>query len=46
MTLIADIFPEIPTPKEMATEISKKKCFRGPLERQEGKWFETLYQSE
>ena len=46
VTLIADLFPEIPAPKEMVTEISKKKCSRRPLERQQGKWFETLYQSE
>ena len=42
MTLIADVFPEPPAPKKMVTEISKKPCFRGRLERQEGKWFERL----
>ena len=33
MALLADVFPEIPAPKKMVTEISKKPCFRGRLER-------------
>ena len=38
MTLIADVFRKIPAPKNMVRKISKKPCFRGPLERQHGKW--------
>ena len=46
MTLIADVFPEVPAPKNMVREMSKKPCFSGPLDRQHGKWVETLLQSE
>ena len=42
MTLIADVFREIPAPKNMVRLISKKPCFRGPLERQQGKWVVAL----
>ena len=42
MTLIADVFREIPVPKNMVRLISKKPCFRGPLERQQGKWVVAL----
>ena len=46
MTLVADVFPDIPAPKNMVREMSKKPCFRGTLEIQEGKWVEILLQSE
>ena len=46
MTLIADVFREIPAPKNMVREMSKKPCFREPSDRQHGKWVETLLQSE
>ena len=46
MTLIADVFPKVPAPKNMVREMSKKPCFSGPLDRQHGKWVETLLQSE
>ena len=46
MTLIADVFPEISTPKSMVRLMSKKPCFRGPLEIQHGKSVETMFQSE
>ena len=46
MTLIPDVFPEIPAPKNMVTYMSKKPRFRGPLDRQHGKWVEILLQSE
>ena len=46
MTLIADVFWKIPAPKNMVRKMSKKPCFRGPLDRQHGKWAETLLQSE
>ena len=42
MTLIADVFREIPAPKSNFRLISKKPCFRRPLERQQGKWVVTL----
>ena len=41
MTLIADVFLETPAPKNMVRWMSKKSCFRGPLDRQQGKWVET-----
>ena len=44
--LIDHVYPEIPAPKNMVRKMSKKPCFRGPLERQHGKWVETLLQSE
>ena len=46
MTLIPDVFREILAPKNMVREMSKKPCLRGPLDRQHGKWAETLLQSE
>ena len=42
MTLIADVFPEIPAPKNMVRYMSKKPCFGGPLDREQGKLIETL----
>ena len=46
MTLIAYVFPEIPALKNMVRQMSKKPCFRGSLDRQHGKWVETLLQFE
>ena len=46
MTLIAQAFPEILAPKNMLRSMSKKSCFRGPLDREHCKWVETLLQSE
>ena len=46
MTLIADVFRKIPAPENMVRLMSKKPCFRGALDRQQGKWDETLLQSE
>ena len=46
MNLIADVFPEIPAPKNMARYMSKKPCFAGPFDRQYGKWVQTLIQYE
>ena len=46
MTLIADVFPEIPAKKNMVRSISKKPCIRGLLARKGGKCIETLLQSE
>ena len=46
MTLIADVFPEIPASKNMFQSMSKKSSFRGPLDGQHGKWVEALLESE
>ena len=46
MTLIADVFAEILAPKSMVRQMPKKPCSRRPLDRQQGKWVETLLQSE
>ena len=37
MTLIADVYPEVPAPKNVVGYLSKKLCFRGPLDTQYGK---------
>ena len=46
MTLRADVFPEILASKNMVRSISKKPCFRGPLDKQHNKWVNTLLESE
>ena len=46
MTLIADVFAEILAPKNMVRSMSKKPCFRGPLDRENGKLVETMFQFE
>ena len=46
MTLIADVFPELPAPKNVVRSMSKKLRFTGRFDRQHGKWVETLLQSE
>ena len=46
MIIIANVFREIPAPKKMVRKMSKKPCFRAPLDRQHGKWVHTLLQSE
>ena len=46
MTLIADVFREIPAAKNMGRKMSQKLCFRRPLDRQHGKWGQTLLISE
>ena len=46
MTLIANVFPELPSPKNMIRSISKKSCFRGPFDREYDNWVETMLQSE
>ena len=46
MTLIADVLLEIPAPKNMVRQMSKRPSFRGLLDKQHGKWLETLLQSE
>ena len=46
MTLVADVFLEISAPKNMVSQMSRKTCFKGPLDREHCKWVETLLQSE
>ena len=46
MTLIAHVFPKIMAPKNMVRKMSKKPCFKGPLDRQHDKLVETMFQSE
>ena len=46
MTLIADVFPQLPALKNMIRQISKKSCFRRDLDRQHGKWVEKLLEYE
>ena len=43
--LIADVFPEIPALKNILSKMSKKPCFRGPLDIQRRKCIETLLES-
>ena len=45
MTLIADLFPKLRTPENMARYMSKKSRFKGPIDRQYGKRVQTLLRS-
>ena len=42
MTLIADLFPKLRTPKNVVRYMSKKSRFQGPFDRQHVKRVETL----
>ena len=44
--LIADVFANLRTPKNVVRELSKKSCLRGPFDKQHGKRPETLWESE
>ena len=46
MTLIADLFPKLRTPKNVVRYMSKKSSFKGPFDRQHGKGVQTLLRSE
>ena len=46
MTLIADLFAQLRTPKNVVRYISKKAGFKGPFNRRHGKRVQTLLQSE
>ena len=46
MTLIADVFPELPALKNVIRKMSKKPSFTGPFDRWHDKWPETPLQSE
>ena len=45
MTLIADVFPILPSPKKGITLMSEKSPFRMPFHKQHGKREQTLLQS-
>ena len=44
MTLIAYVFPKLPTTKNVLRQMSKSSRFREPVDRQHGKWAEALIQ--
>ena len=46
MTLIADLFPKLRTPKNVDRYLSKKSRLKGPFDRQPGKRVQTLLESE
>ena len=46
MTLLADLFPTLRTPKKGVRYMSKKSRFKGPFDRQHGKRVETLLRPE
>ena len=46
MTLIADLFPKLRTPKNVLRYMSKKSRFQGPFDRQHRKRVQTLLRSE
>ena len=46
MTLIADLFPKLHTPKNVIRYMSKKSRFKGPFDREHGKRVQTLLRSE
>ena len=46
MTLIADLFPKLRTPKNVDRYMSKKSRFKGPFDRQHGKRVQTPLPSE
>ena len=45
MTLIADFFPKLRTPENVARYMSKKSRFTGPFDREDGKRIQTLLRS-
>ena len=46
MTLIADLFPKLRTPKNVLRYMPKKSRFKVPFARQQGKQVQTLLRSE
>ena len=42
MTLIADVFPKLRTPKNMVRSMPKKSRFRASVEKQHGRSTQTL----
>ena len=46
MTLIADLFQKLRTPKNVVRYVSKKSGFKVPFDRKRGKRVQTLLPSE
>ena len=46
MTLIADLFPKLRTPKNVVRYLSKKSAFKALFDRKHGKRVQTLLRSE
>ena len=46
MTLIADVFPKLRTPKNMVRSMPKKSRFRGSDKKQHGECAQTLFKFE
>ena len=46
MTLLADLFPQIRTPKNVVRYMSKKSRFKGLFDTQHGKRVQTLLECE
>ena len=46
MTLKADVFPKLRTPKNMVRQMLQKPRLRGSVEKQHGKWVKTLSKFE
>ena len=46
MTLIADLFSRLSTPKNVVRQMSKKCRFKGPFDKQHGKRVQTLLRSQ
>ena len=46
MTIIADLFPKLRTPKNVVRDMSKKSRFKGPFDKQHVKRVQTLLRSE
>ena len=44
MTLIAYVFPKLPTTKNVLGQMSRSSRFREPLDMRHGKWAEALIQ--
>ena len=45
MTLIPDFFSKLRTPENVVRYMSKKSCFKGPIDREHGKRVQTLLRS-
>ena len=46
MTLLADLFPKLRTPKNVVRYMSKKSRFKVPFDRKHGKGVQRLLRSE
>ena len=45
MSLIADVFPKLRTPKNVVKQISEKSPFKWPFHKQQAKEDQTLFKS-